>query len=647
MSHLVDSFQEYSSWRFALSQAIRKYARWLEDREISDGQIEIRLDRALERLADDKLTIAFVAEFSRGKSELINAIFFADYGKRILPSSAGRTTMCPTELFYDETVPSSIRLLPIQTRANRATTAEYKNYADEWHVIPLDTNSGDGMLEAFKRVCETTKIPAEEARRYGLYDPHNPHLNQPIDAEGYVEISRWRHAIINFPHPLLEQGLILLDTPGLNAMGTEPELTLSLIPSAHAVLFILAADTGVTKSDIEIWRDHLGNANQKGRLVVLNKIDSMWDELKTPAEIEEEIQKQVDSVALTLKISRDQIFPVSAQKGLVAKINYDERLLRRSRLLLLEDALSMDLIPSKKQIIGNQVSLEIHSAHTGIHDLLETRQRNLTEQLLEFRSLRGKNRGVVQHMITRIKQEKKDFDQSLVRLQAVRNVHAKLTNDIFTALGMEALKQEISDTRNAMLNSHLTIGLRESMNRFFKNLHKRMDEVSHHTAEISELMRAMYRKFSEEHGLTLSKPMQFSVLKFVKELDRIERIYHEKFSFGKTLRTEQLALTHRFFESIASRTKETFEIANRDVEAWLKAIMAPMEAQLREHQLQLRRRIESIKRIHDATDSLEERIAELEQHQKTVEAQQQGLNQMLQNIVDILNTPLQETQRAA
>jgi hypothetical protein len=34
----------------------------------------------------------------RGKSELINAIFFADYGKRILPSSAGRTTMRPTEL---------------------------------------------------------------------------------------------------------------------------------------------------------------------------------------------------------------------------------------------------------------------------------------------------------------------------------------------------------------------------------------------------------------------------------------------------------------------------------------------------------------------------------------------------------------------
>ena len=33
---------------------------------------------------------------------------------------------------------------------------------------------------------------------------------------------------------------MILDTPGLNALGAEPELTLSMLPSAHAVLFILA-----------------------------------------------------------------------------------------------------------------------------------------------------------------------------------------------------------------------------------------------------------------------------------------------------------------------------------------------------------------------------------------------------------------------
>src|SRR5206468_9145599 len=115
-----------------------------------------------------------------------------------------------------------------------------------------------------------------------------------VDDMGLVEISQWRHAIVNFPHPLLKEGLIILDTPGLNAIGTEPELTLNLLPNAHAILFILAADAGVSRTDIEVWQNHLVGvdpANKAGRLVVLNKIDGLWDELRTDAEVDAEIAR--------------------------------------------------------------------------------------------------------------------------------------------------------------------------------------------------------------------------------------------------------------------------------------------------------------------------------------------------------------------
>jgi DNA repair ATPase RecN len=58
---------------------------------------------------------------------------------------------------------------------------------------------------------------------------------------------------------------------------------------------------------------------------------------------------------------------------------------------------------------------------------------------------------------------------------------------------------------------------------------------------------------------------------------------------------------------------QVFEILNKDVESWLKAVMSPMEGQVREHQMQLRRRLESVKRIHKAADTLEDRIGELDQ----------------------------------
>jgi hypothetical protein len=122
VSTLVNKFREYSIWRSGVAIALERYRAWVTVAQLSDAASDQRLSRALSRLAEDKLSIAFVAEFSRGKSELINAIFFADYGQRILPSSAGRTTMCPTELLYDETFPPSIRLLPIETRAESQST---------------------------------------------------------------------------------------------------------------------------------------------------------------------------------------------------------------------------------------------------------------------------------------------------------------------------------------------------------------------------------------------------------------------------------------------------------------------------------------------------------------------------------------------
>jgi hypothetical protein len=183
----------------------------------------------LERLREDKLNVAFVAEFSLGKSELINAIFFADYGQRLLPSSAGRTTICPTELLYDASKPTSISMLPIETRASDATTPEYKRHPDEWHVIAFDVDNNDSMVAAFKEVSSTKTVTAEQAKKLGLFDSNSSDDAKSLNKDGTIDIPCWRYAMINFPHPLLEQGLVILDTPGLNAIGIDPELTLSML----------------------------------------------------------------------------------------------------------------------------------------------------------------------------------------------------------------------------------------------------------------------------------------------------------------------------------------------------------------------------------------------------------------------------------
>ena len=59
-----------------------------------------------------------------------------------------------------------------------------------------------------------------------------------------------------------------------------------------------------------------------------------------------------------------------------------------------------------------------------------------------------------------------------------------------------------------------------------------------------------------------------------------------------------------------------FKIGSLDIKN--RMVMSPMETQVREHQLQLRRRLESIKRIHKATDTLEDRIGELEHMERGI-----------------------------
>jgi hypothetical protein len=603
----MQDLQQYGAWRARVAGALQQYRSWAQGAGLLDAAIDQRVSHALTRLHDDRLSVAFVAEFSRGKSELINAIFFAGYGQRILPSSPGRTTMCPTELAWDPAHPPCIRLLPIETRANRLSIADYRDEPGAWTTLPLDLESPEHMQHTFQQVCQTRRAFAEEAQSYGLYDPDDPDLSGDIDASGMVEVPLWRHALINFPHPLLKQGLVILDTPGLNAIGTEPELTLNLIPNAHVVLFILAAATGVTRSDIDIWRTHIGPG--PGRIVVLNKIDALWDELRTPQENEDAIARQQHDVAQLLGVDGHQVVPVSAHKGLVGRVTGDAVLFEKSRIGELERALFDELIPARQQILRLQLQQDLAALEAGQQALLGARMRDLVEQLQELESLRGKNHGVVAHMMRRVEMEKKEFDASLFKLQGTRAVFTKLSTEVYSAIGMNVVQANADAVRAAMESVRFATGMRAPVREFFDKSRAALDESTGKIGEIAAMMESMYRRFSTDHGLNLTMPAQVSLARYRDEIDNIEAIFQKQFGTATLLVTSRGTLLERFFDSIASRIKQSFRAVNGDVEAWLKTVMGPLEAQIRQHREQLRHRQTSIQRIHDATDDLEQKIA--------------------------------------
>ncbi len=348
--------------------------------------------------------------------------------------------------------------------------------------------------------------------------------------------------------------------------------------------------------------------------MVLNKIDSLWDELKPEAAIAADIDRQVRASAALLELSPAQVFPVSAHKALLAKVNGDDALLGRSRLPALEDALSRTLIPAKRDIVGAATQAEVRGLGSGVRARLEAQQASIAEQLAELRELRGRNQDVVQHMLDRGTMEKELFERGMQRFTALRTVFTQQTNALFDIIGLEALRTNAGRTRRGIERSPFTKGVRAAMADFFTSIRRDFGAAADRSAEIHELMQAMYARFAAELGTEPFAPPSFSMLKYQKEIDRLERAYNQHFNtLWNMLSKAKFTLTRRFFETVASRVKHVYEIANRDIEGWLRSVMSPLETHVREHHLQLQRRLESVERIHAASAELEARIRELDQ----------------------------------
>lgn len=632
-----EQFDRLSHWRKSFAAQMASFREWLAAHELLDAAVQEQLQRLENLLRGDKVSVAFVAEFSRGKSELINAVFFAHYGRRIMPASPGRTTMCPTELSYDPGLQPCLRLLPIETRAQPYSLAEWRERPSTWVQLPLDVDDADQLAQTMAHVAQVRKVPVDEARQLGFWSDEDGVENPLVDAQGLVEIPKWRHALINMAHPLLRQGLVIVDTPGLNAVGTEPELTVNLIAQAHAVVFVLAADTGVTKSDLAIWKEHLLPCHREGdaHLVVLNKIDTLWGSLDSGTEVKGLLNRQRRQSAQILDIDPARIVPLSAQKGLVAKIESNTALLQKSGLPLFEDLLAQGILAHRQSILRSVVGEGMAHLQQQVLRSILIRRRDLDEQMLELRSLRGKNTSMIGRMRQRIEQEQQAFENSTAKILALRTVHLKLMNQAFHLLGATSLRKELEQLSGALEHSGLKVGVRKVYASTFERLRDLGAQVRAAAAEVQTMLAAMFRELNAEFGFSLQPPGDLQLHDFERELAQIEESYLQYLSFGNTLKLANPMFGQRMLKALGMRLRAVFESAANDLDLWSKSATSQLDAQLKERKRSFARRMEAVDRIHEAASGLAQRIAEIESAEQQLVQLEQRLAQWVQQLLQV------------
>lgn len=588
---LSQQVEAYHNWKKELIRQIGRYRLWLQDNNLFSEDVSTRIRHGLELLIEDELTIAFVGEYSRGKTELINALFFSEYGQRMLPSQAGRTTMCPTELFFDRSANQNyLLLLPIETRMGDLSLQQLRKKPEQWIRHELDERNPDVMREVLAEVARIKSVSPEEARQLGFDEAMLEHdRNNP----GNVLVPAWRNAQISIRHPLFERGLRILDTPGLNALGSEPELTISMLPRAHAVIFVLSADTGVTASDMTIWKEHIDTEHadhRAGRFAVLNKIDVLWDDLQGEKHTQESIDRVRNYTADHLGIRQQDVIPLSAKQGLLARVRKDNNLFDRSNIGKLEQLIIQRILMHKEQLITQNL----------INDLLGMLQNSQAAMQYRLDALEEERQACAgatldKAALSRLAERaQKDYDfyyKKLITLRSSRRLMESQGDMLTKLVSEDRFEQHASQVRKMMSKSWTTAGMNRAMEHFFELLESDLTNLLSEGRLAEKMVGAIYRRYNEDTRARHLEPIPLRAGRHVIAIRELRKKARRFRNNPKNLLSEQSTVVRRFFNVMVSEARTLHGRVRKDVERWPHEALLPImqfsmeQKQLLEHQI--------------------------------------------------------------
>lgn len=195
---------------------------------------KLSLDNEIKQLQDtcndlrhSKFKLLVLGDMKRGKSTFINALV----GEKLLPSDVNPCTALPTVLRYGE------EKVTIYFKDGSSRTIDVAKFQEKYTIEPNEA----------KALADRNKLAF-------------PNVD---------------YAAIEYPLPLLKDGLEIIDSPGLNDTEARNELTLQHIHNCHAVLFLFKAMQPCTLNERRYLKNYL-----LGRDLTIFFIINAWDEIK-------------------------------------------------------------------------------------------------------------------------------------------------------------------------------------------------------------------------------------------------------------------------------------------------------------------------------------------------------------------------------
>jgi hypothetical protein len=602
-------------WRHRAAKELRLWQKWLSDEQLLDKPGLDVLSHAQDQLTKMRYTIAVVAEVSRGKSEFINATLFAQHGKRIVPSGAGRTTMCPTEFFCDEDQAICLELLPIETREHTQSLQALSNTASAWERIDLSNADSDEIARALQRVSHVKKVSKAQAAALGFAEEG---FNLVDDANNWVEIPAWRYARMNLHHPLLAAGLAILDTPGLNVLGCETELTYAILPSVDAVIYMLSADVGVTRSDQHAWQQYLGHLPEHSKMIVLNKIDTLHDGIRSPLEVQTDILQQIDRCATALNTPKSQVHAISARSALSGRMAQDDAQLKQSRLPLFESSLTTQLLEKRQSLLKKHALDALEQSYRAsarfLRDLISQSDTQLQEldalsntsnpqQALDAYDSDTKKRFTLEAALT------KNISQTM-------GMHASRLLEVLSATSIQNLfETAINSCKDATPNT-IKLELQTALLAVQNRIEQAQNEAQNPLTSAKNALKKVHRLNGSELAISnvdVMEPLSFTLI--LEELTRIIQTSAAQLPSLPIMTASQRSKASHTMMAIRLRCVQLGVDASSLCGQWLSTLSEPINHALVLHQALLLKRTDTLSRMQQAQQALTQNLDDLREAQ--------------------------------
>jgi hypothetical protein len=346
---------------------------------------------------------------------------------------------------------------------------------------------------------------------------------------------------------------------------------------------------------------------------VLNKIDMLWDELKSSAEVQASIERQAEDTARVLKLARSRVFAVSAQKALTAAIRGDAELRVRSGIESLEHLLAHQVIPARRDMLCHAVSREVNALLDESRVDLVLRLKRCSDELIQLARLSGKNRGLIEEARAELQREKDSYDATAEQFRVTRKGVQAQGRHLLAQLSEEALGAICQSGRAVMEGSLTTRGLTSGIRKLSEQMGSRFLQASQLADIMGDALEQAYARFHQQHGLP---KMQVPRLDLGAYRNRLDALTRETEAFCKdpaNLMLEKRFMIRRFYAGLAEEARKAFNLARMEAERWLRIALDPIMARSREHKQYLDARLASLQGVLDDMETQHGRMAQVKQ----------------------------------